>query len=61
MLITLALLFAGPQSCTETRQECRACPTVGGKRRCSNIGIACQPSVRVCLPRSKPAPKRRPA
>ena len=40
VLVTLALRLAGPQSCNETRQDCRACSTIDGKRRCSNVGIA---------------------
>jgi hypothetical protein len=51
MLITLALMLAAPQGCTEVKQQCRACASSDGKQRCSNIGIACQPSLRVCRPK----------
>lgn len=49
MLATLAL--ASPQTCTDVKRECRACKIIKGKQRCSNIGIACQPSIRVCRPK----------
>lgn len=53
MLMMLVLMLVGPETCTTVKQECRACTTNGGKQICSNIGIACQPSVRIC--RSKPS------
>ncbi len=51
MLITVAVLLASAQTCTDVKRECRACAVTNGKRRCSNIAIACQPSVRVCEPK----------
>lgn len=45
--LTLALLSA-PSTCTEVKQQCRACPTAGGVKGCSTVGIACQPTRRIC-------------
>lgn len=53
MLTTFLLILSASQNCTNVKQQCRACTTVGGKERCSNIAIACQPSLRIC--RSKDA------
>ncbi|MEG8043092.1 MULTISPECIES: hypothetical protein [unclassified Sphingomonas] len=47
--LTLALLSA-PSTCTEIKQQCRACPTEGSLKGCSTVGIACQPTRRVCEP-----------
>ena len=55
MLMAFALLFAASQACTDVRQQCRACTVRVGKQICSNIGIACQPLVRVCRPESAAA------
>ena len=49
LFLTLALL-ATPPACTETKQQCRACPTAGSLKGCSSVGIACQPVQRVCTP-----------
>jgi hypothetical protein len=46
LFLTLALVSASP-TCTDIRQQCRACPT-DGKHGCSSVGIACQPVRRVC-------------
>lgn len=66
MLLTIALALAAPTSCTDVKRVCRACPTGGTSARCSNIGIACQPSIRICLrkdginvPASETAAKKR--
>ncbi|MEH3123755.1 MAG: hypothetical protein PGN16_17600 [Sphingomonas phyllosphaerae] len=48
MLLTIALALAAPISCTDVKRICRACPTGGSNAGCSNIGIACQPSIRIC-------------
>lgn len=48
MLVMMALMLASPQGCTDVKRECRACMAADGQRRCSNIGIACQPVVRIC-------------
>lgn len=50
MLLALVLSFAATERCVEVKQQCRACATIDGKQRCSNIGIACQPSARLCKP-----------
>jgi hypothetical protein len=50
--LTLALVSASP-TCTEIKQQCRACPTEGSVKGCSTVGIACQPTRRICEP---PAP-----
>ena len=47
--LTLALLSA-PSTCTEVKQQCRACPTAGSVKGCSTVGIACQPTRRICEP-----------
>ncbi|MBB5728918.1 hypothetical protein [Sphingomonas prati] len=60
MLLTLALMLATPQLCTEVKRECRACTTVDGKRTCSNVGTACQPSTRICRPKATATPADRP-
>ncbi|MES3152594.1 hypothetical protein [Sphingomonas faeni] len=49
LFLTLALL-ASPPACTDTKQQCRACPTAGSLKGCSSVGIACQPIHRVCRP-----------
>jgi hypothetical protein len=41
--LTLALLSA-PSTCTEIKQQCRACPTAPNVKGCSTVGIACQPT-----------------
>jgi len=51
MLMTFALLVAGAQNCSEVKQQCRTCVLSNGKQQCSNIGIACQPSLRLCRPK----------
>jgi hypothetical protein len=51
MPLLWALLLATPQTCTMIEQPCRACTTIDGKRQCSNVGIACQPKVRICRPK----------
>lgn len=48
MLTTFLLILSASQGCTDVRQQCRACTTERGKDQCSNIGIACQPSRRIC-------------
>lgn len=48
----LALLSA-PLPCVAIEQQCRACPT-DGKQGCSSVGIACQPSRKVCERRIPP-------
>ena len=47
--LTLALL-AAPSTCTEIKQQCRACPTAPSVKGCSTVGIACQPTRRICEP-----------
>ena len=47
--LTLALLSA-PSTCTEIKQQCRACPTAPNVKGCSTVGIACQPTRRICEP-----------
>lgn len=59
MLLTLALAVTVPTSCTDVKHVCRACPSGGNVARCSNIGIACQPTIRICRPKggiTTPAP-----
>ena len=51
--LTLALLSA-PSTCTEIKQQCRACPTGGSVKGCSTVGIACQPTRRICEPAGPP-------
>jgi hypothetical protein len=51
LFLTLALVSASP-ACTETKQQCRACPTHGSTKGCSTVGIACQPHRRICEPAS---------
>ena len=51
MLLTLVILLAAPEGCVDVKQQCRACTFSAGKQRCSNIGIACQPSRRICQPK----------
>lgn len=53
MLLTALILLSTPQSCVDTRQQCRACPT-DAKHGCSSPGIACQPLHRVCQPTAAP-------
>ncbi|MCK8456361.1 hypothetical protein [Sphingomonas faeni] len=47
--LTLMLVSASP-NCTEIKQQCRACPTGGSAKGCSTVGIACQPTRRICEP-----------
>lgn len=49
IFLTLAFISA-PSTCTEIKQQCRACPTEGSVKGCSTVGIACQPTRRVCEP-----------
>lgn len=49
LFLTLALM-ATPSTCTEIKQQCRACPTEGSVKGCSTVGIACQPTRRICEP-----------
>ena len=51
MLLSLMMLLSAPAGCIDVKQQCRACVIREGKQRCSNIGIACQPSLRVCKPK----------
>lgn len=51
--LTLALLSA-PSTCTEIKQQCRACPTAPNVKGCSTVGIACQPTRRICDPAVSP-------
>lgn len=60
MLVALALLLASTQACEDIRKECRICPASGDKSRCSNIGIACQPSIRICRRSNGAIPPDRP-
>jgi hypothetical protein len=57
MLTVVALMVAAPQACTTVHQQCRACTTIDGKHLCSNIGIACQPSLRICTPKDGGRPQ----
>jgi len=50
MLLMMLMLLAAPEACVDVKQQCRACTFSDGKQRCSNIGIACQPSRRICQP-----------
>ena len=65
ILLSLALVSASP-TCAEIRQQCRACPTEGSVTGCSTIGIACQPTRRICEPAAptniatRPAPRPAP-
>lgn len=49
LFLTLALVTA-PPTCTDVKQQCRACPTAGSVKGCSTVGIACQPTRRICEP-----------
>ncbi len=49
LFLTLALAAAAP-TCTDVKQQCRACPTAGSVKGCSTVGIACQPTRRICEP-----------
>lgn len=51
MLLTLVMLLAAPEGCVDVKQQCRACTASDSKQRCSNIGIACQPTRRICQPK----------
>jgi hypothetical protein len=51
MVVFLALALASSQICTDVKQQCQACTSSHGTQRCSNIGIACQSSIRVCQPK----------
>lgn len=51
--LTLALLSA-KSTCTEIKQQCRACPTAPNVKGCSTVGIACQPTRRICDPAVSP-------
>jgi hypothetical protein len=53
LFLTLALLSA-PSTCTEIKQQCRACPTAPSVNGCSTVGIACQPTRRICDPAVPP-------
>ena len=53
LFLTLALVSA-PSTCTEIKQQCRACPAEGSINGCSTVGIACQPTRRVCEPAVPP-------
>jgi hypothetical protein len=55
MLLLVFALLSTPQPCVEIKQQCRACPT-DSKLGCSSVGIACQPTRRLCQPAA--APKR---
>lgn len=59
MLLTLALALALPTTCFNVKHVCRACPPGAPAARCSNNGIACQPSIRICRPRLDAAGKMR--
>jgi hypothetical protein len=51
-MIFLALaLLATQTECVAVRQQCRACPTGKSPQGCSSVGIACQPTRRLCEPR----------
>ena len=54
LFLTLALASASP-TCTDIKQQCRACPTGGSVGACSTVGIACQPTRRICVPAKTPA------
>ncbi len=54
LFLTLALVSASP-TCTDIKQQCRACPTGGSVGACSTVGIACQPTRRICVPAKTPA------
>lgn len=56
--LTLALMSA-PSTCTEIKQQCRACPTAGSVKGCSTVGIACQPTRRICEPALLPTTEAR--
>ena len=49
LFLTLAFVSA-PSTCTEIKQQCRACPTQRSIKGCSTVGIACQPTRRICEP-----------
>lgn len=51
MLTTFLLILSASQGCTDVKQQCRACTKASGKEQCSNIGIACQPALRICRPK----------
>lgn len=53
MLLTMALALATATSCTDVKRVCRACPSGGNVAQCSNIGIACQPSIRICRAKNR--------
>ncbi|MFV0623129.1 hypothetical protein ACBY01_03830 [Sphingomonas sp. ac-8] len=61
MLALLLALAANPQHCTDVPQQCRACTVVAGRQQCSTIGIACQPTKRICRPADQPEQKSAPA
>lgn len=60
ILLSLALVSA-PPTCTEIRQQCRACPTEGSVKGCSTVGVACQPTRRICEPAAPANIANRPA
>ncbi len=60
ILLGLALVSASP-TCTEIRQQCRACPIEGSATGCSTVGIACQPIRRTCEPAAPTNTATRPA
>jgi len=59
MFVTMALTLATTTSCTDVKRVCRACPVGENITRCSTIGIACQPSIRICRPKVNAAAKQR--
>lgn len=56
MLTIVAVMIAASQACTTVTQQCRACTITAGTKHCSNIGIACQPSLRICTPKDGALP-----
>jgi hypothetical protein len=60
MLMIAALALATPQVCTDVAKVCRACTAKDGKTVCSDIGIACQPKLRICRPHKVPETRATP-
>jgi len=60
MLMIVALVLATPQVCTDVAKVCRACTAKDGKTVCSDIGIACQPKLRICRPHKVPETRATP-
>jgi hypothetical protein len=50
MVFLILALVSAPSTCTEIKQQCRACPTEASVKGCSTVGIACQPTRRICEP-----------